>query len=133
MAANTSPLFALVPQMPAVTIVNTTSDKTGATTTYIKTLYTAATNGTKVTQIGFKCVGNSSAGLLLVWITDTAGANPFLFEEIPISAVTSSGTVATNKMVYTYSDLQLKAGQQIWVAATTVTTNIYAFAQIGDF
>ena len=133
MAANFNPIFALVPQVPAQTITATTTDKSGATNTNIKILYTAATNGTKITQIGFKCVGNSSAGLLLIWITDTSGANPILFDEIAISAVTSSTTVSTARLVNTYSDLQLKSGQQIWVGATVVTTNIYAFAQIGDF
>ena len=133
MPANTSPLFALVPQVPSVTISATTVDKSAATTTNIKTLYTAAANGTKITQIGYKCVGNSSVGLLLIWITDTSGLNPFLFDEIAIGAVSSSSTVATSKTVNIYSDLEIKAGQQIWVGATVVTTNIYAFAQIGDY
>ena len=133
MAANTSPLFALTPQIPAVTITGITTDKSGATTANVKTLYTAATNGTKISQIGYKCLGNSSAGLLLIWITDTSGLNPFLFEEIVIGAVTSSSTVAAAKVVNSYTDLELKSGQQIWVSATVVTTNIFAFAQIGDF
>ena len=133
MAANTNPIFALVPLVTSVTITATTTDKSGATNTNIKTLYTAATNGTKITQIGFKCVGNSSAGIFLIWITDTSGANPILFEEILIAAVTSSNTVATYKAVNNYSDLELKSGQQIWVGATVVTTSIYGFAQIGDY
>lgn len=133
MAANTSPVFALTPQMPGVTISATTTDKSAATTTNIKTLYTAQTNGTKISQIGYKCVGNSSAGIFLIWLTDTSGANPFLFDEILIGAVTSSSTVATAKVVNSYTDLELKSGQQIWVAATVVTTSIFGFAQIGDF
>lgn len=133
MAANTNPLFALVPQVPIQTITATTTDKSGATNTNIKTLYTAATNGTKITQIGFKCLGNSTAGIFLIWITDTSGLNPILFDEILVAAVTSSTTVATYKAVNTYPDLELKSGQQIWVGATVVPTNIYAFAQIGDY
>ena len=133
MAANTQPLFALTPQIPTVTITGTTTDKSGATTANIKTLYTAATNGTKVSQIGYKCLGNSTAGILLIWITDTSGLNPILFDEILIGSVTSSTTVATARIVNSYSDLELKAGQQVWVGATVVTTSIYGFAQIGDF
>ena len=133
MAANINPIFALVPQVPSQTITATTTDKSGATTTNIKTLYTAASNGTKVTQIGFKCVGNSSAGTFLIWLTDTSGANTFLFDEILIAAVTSSTTVATYRAVNIYSDLELKAGQQILIGATVVTTSIFGFAQIGDY
>lgn len=133
MPANTSPIFALTPQLVTTVITGTTTDKSGATVANMKQLYTGATNGTKITQIGYKCVGNSSAGLLLIWITDTNGANIALYDEIAIAAVTSSTTVATNRGVNFYTDLQLKSGQILWVGATVVTTNIYAFAQIGDF
>ena len=133
MAANTAPLFALTPQVPAVTITGTTTDKSGATTANIKILYTAATNGTKVSQIGYKFLGTSTAGILLIWITDTSGLNPILFDEILYGAVTSSNTVATARIVNSYTDLELKSGQQIWVGCTTVNTNVYVFAQIGDF
>ena len=133
MPANTSPLFALVPQVPTVTITGTTTDKSMATLTNVKLLYTAGSNGTKITQIGFKPVGNSTAGLLLIWITDISGNNPILYDEIAIPAITSSTTVATARSVNTYSDLQLQSGQKLYVAATVVNTNIYAFAQVGDF
>ena len=131
--ANTQPIFAITPQIPTVTITGTTTAKDMSVTTNVKLLYTAASNGTKVSQIGYKFVGTSTAGILLIWITDTAGLNPILYDEILYGAVTSSSTVATARIVNSYSDLELKAGQQIWVGATTVNTNIYVFSQIGDF
>jgi hypothetical protein len=133
MAANFKPVFALTPETRLATITATTTDKSGATTTNIVDLVTASTDGTKVTQIKYKHVGNSSAGILLVWVTDTSGANPRLLAESTYSAITSSTTVATAEGTLTFNDLQLKSGQKIQVGATVTTTNIHVTAQIGNF
>jgi hypothetical protein len=133
MAANTKPVFALSPETRLATITATTTDKSGATTANIVDLVTASTDGTKVTQIVYKHVGNSSAGILLVWVTDTSGANPRLLAESTYSAITSSTTVATAGGTLTFNDLQLKSGQKIQVGATVTTTNIHVTAQIGNF
>ncbi len=117
MSANTSPVFSLTPLCFYAELTATTTDKTGGTTTNMKTLVTALStgNGTKVTQIGCKVEGNSAAGLLLIFITDTSGNNPKLFDEILISSVTSNTTTSTFRAFNSYSDLQLKAGQLIQV------------------
>jgi hypothetical protein len=133
MPANTTPIFALTPQLDWARITATTTDKTGATPANLQTLVIAATNGTKVTQIGFKFVGTSTAGTLLIFISDTDGTTLRLFDEILITAVTSSTTALSARQVNFYSDLQLKSGQRILVGATTVNSNIDVFAQIGDF
>jgi hypothetical protein len=133
MAANTTPIFALTPQLDLARITTATTDKTGATTTNLQTLVIAATDGTKVTQIGFKFVGTSTAGTFLIFISDTDGTTLRLFDEILITAVTSSNTALSARQVNFYSDLQLKSGQKILVGATTVNTPIDVFAQIGDF
>ena len=133
MPANTTPIFALTPQLDLARITTATTDKTGATTTNLQTLVIAATDGTKVTQIGFKFVGTSTAGTFLIFISDTDGTTLRLFDEILFSAVTSSNTALSARQVNFYSDLQLKSGQRILVGATTVNTNIDVFAQIGDF
>lgn len=130
---NTSPIFAITPNLAYQTISGTTTDKTGGTTTNLKTLVTAGANGTKVTQIGFKVEGTSTAGLLLIFVTDTSGSNPKLFDEISIAAVTSNTTTATNRVFTAYNDLQLASGQRILVGATTLSANVIAFAQVGDF
>ena len=133
MAANTTPIFALTPKMAVERITVATTDKTGATTANLKTLVTAAADGTKVTQIGFNFVGTSTAGTFLIFISDTDGTTLRLFDEILITAVTSSTTALTARQVNFYSDLQLRSGQKILVGATTANTNIDVFAQIGDF
>jgi len=133
MSANTKPVFALTPEQVRTVITATTTDKSGATATNIVDLLTASGDGTKVTQIKYKHVGNSSAGIFLVWITDTAGANPRLYAESTFTAITSSTTVATAEGTLIFNDLQLKAGQKIQVGATVVTSNIHVTASIGNF
>jgi hypothetical protein len=133
MPANTSPIFALTPKLALGRITTAQTDKSGATTANLITLYTATTNGTKVTQIGFKFVGTSTAGTFLIFITDTDGTTLRLFDELLMSAVASSTTAITHRQIISYSDLQLASGQKIIVGATTANTNIDVFAQIGDF
>lgn len=133
MAQNTNPVFALKPETRLAKITGTTTDKSGATTTNLVDLVTGAADGTKVTQIKFKHEGNSSAGVALVFVTDTAGANPKLLAEGSYTAVTSSTTVTTAEVIIVLTDLQLKSGQKIQVGATVVTSNIHVTASIGDF
>jgi hypothetical protein len=136
MALVFTPPFPQTMQLAQVLITAATTDKTGSVTTNIKTLYTATTDGTKVTQIGFKWLGNSAAGLFLIWITETDGTTYHLFDEMVTTLTSSSTTVATNRLVNTYSDLQLKSGQKIQVAFTVdagTPSDCEAFAQIANF
>jgi hypothetical protein len=122
--ANTSPIFALTPEASLVTVTAATTDRTGATTTNLVNLLTASTSGTKITQIGAKVAGNNVATLVLIFITDTSGLNPKLFDEIPLPAVTASNTATSQRQVNVYSDLQLKAGQIVKVGATVISVVI---------
>ena len=135
MALTFTPPFPQTMQLAQVVITAVTTDKTGATTANIKTLFTATTDGTKVTQIGYKFQGTSVAGLFFIWITETDGTTIHLFDEITIAAATSSTTVATSRVANSYSDLQLKSGQVIKVGFTTISgaINCDAFAQVANF
>jgi hypothetical protein len=132
--ANTSPIFALVPETKIVTVTAATTDRTGATTTNLVELLTAGTDGTKITQIGAKVAGTNTACLVLIFITDTAGANPKLFDEIGLLAVTASVGVTSQRAVTAYSDLQLKSGQKVIVGITTAqAAGVNIFAIKGDY
>lgn len=134
MAANTQPIFALVPETKIVTVTAATTDRTGATTTNLVELLTAGTDGTKITQIGAKVAGTNAATLVLIFITDTAGANPKLFDEIALASVTASTTVTSQRQVTAYSDLQLKSGQKVLVGITVaVTDGVNVFTIKGDY
>ena len=133
MAANVQPVFALKPETKTAIITGTTTDKSGATTANMVDLVTGATDGTKVTWIKFKHIGNSVAGLYLIFITDPSGANPRLYAEMSIAAVSSSNSSSTDENTLFVNDLQLKSGQKIIVGATTVASNIHITASTGDF
>lgn len=134
MAANTQPIFALVPETKIVTVTSATTDRTGATLTNLVELLTATNDGTKITQIGAKVAGNNSATIVLVFITNTSGTSPKLFDEIALPAVTASTTVTSQRQVTAYSDFQLKSGQKILVGITVaVSDGVNCFAIKGDY
>jgi hypothetical protein len=132
--ANTSPIFALVPETKIVTVTDATTDRTGATTTNLVELLTAATDGTKITQIGAKVAGDNTACLVLIFITDTAGANPKLYDELALDPITSTTLVTSERKVSAYSDLQLKSGQKVLVGTTVAQADgVNIFAIKGDY
>ena len=132
--ANTSPIFALVPETKIVTVTAATTDRTGATTTNLAELLTAATDGTKITQIGAKIAGTNNTTSVLIFITDTGGSNPKLFDEIKLEGITASTTQPSFRNVTAYSDLQLKSGQKVLVGITVaVTDGVNIFAIKGDY
>jgi hypothetical protein len=134
MPANTSPIFALSPELSFATVTGATTDRTGATMTNTVTLLTAATNGTKITQIGAKVAGDNSATSVLIFISDSSGANFKLFDEIALTPVTASTTTTSQRAVTAYSDLQLKAGQVVKVGITVaVSDGVNCFAVKGDY
>ena len=134
MPANTSPIFALSPELAFATVTDATTDRTGATMTNTVTLLTAATNGTKITQIGAKVAGTNAATAVLIFVSDSSGANFKLFDEIALPAVTASTTATSQRQVTAYSDLQLKAGQVVKVGITVaVTDGVNCFAVKGDY
>jgi hypothetical protein len=134
MPANTSPIFALSPELAFATVTGATTDRTGATMTNTVTLLTAATNGTKITQIGAKVAGDNAATLVLIFISDSSGANFKLFDEVGLAAITATTAVTSQRAVNVYSDLQLKAGQVVKVGTTVaITAGVNVFAVKGDY
>ena len=134
MPANFQPIFALTPETAFATVTGATTDRTGATMGDTITLLTAAINGTKITQIGAKVAGTNAAVLVLIFISDTAGANFKLFDEIALAAITPSTTTTSQRAVTAYSDLQLKAGQVVKVGITVATAaGVNVFAIKGDY
>ena len=128
-----TPQFAFTPETAIAQCSGAYTDRTGVATSNRVELLAAAPSGTKVTQIGVKSVGQSGAGSLLVFITDTAGANPRLYDEISYSAATPSNTLQSARNVAIYDDLQLKSGQKILVGCTVATSALNVFASKGDF
>lgn len=139
MAANTTPIFALTPEVVTceITAANTARDGSGA----LVTLVTAGTDGTRVERIKFSSAQASAAANSLmvcrVFVTDTSGANPRLIEEVALPAVTASNTVAGSSATITFvAGLILKAGQLIRVAQSVyagVQDKVQVMAQVGHY
>lgn len=133
MAANQEPVFALKPEAVRAVITLATGDRSGATPANLVELFTATTDGTKCTKIRFKHTGASTAGFYLIFTTDTAGANLRLYAEVQILAANPSSTIACHEGNYIDKDFQLKAGQKVFVGATSATSTIHVTGSIGHF
>jgi hypothetical protein len=131
--ANIDALFPYTPFVAQGRITGTTTDRSGATTANIITLYTAEAFGDKCSLIKFKHVGASTTGVFLIWITDTAGANPRLYAGQAFIGATVSVGVDTVEHIFYFDDLELNQGQAIWVACTTAGSDIDVNAQIGKY
>ena len=91
MVANFQPIFGLTPVVGQVSIAtaNANRDGTGA----LGTLKTGTANGTRVDFVVVKSTVTTTTGVVRVYIDDGAG-NIYLWDEILITAITPSATVA---------------------------------------
>jgi len=134
MPQNTSPIFAQTPVFAQAYLSGSYTDRTGATAG-LTTLVTAGASGSKITQIGVKFTGNTVTGSLMVFVTNTAGANPRLFDEVPVPLFTVSTTSGSYRGVNTYSDFQINSGSRVQVGITALSSSVSCsvFAMQGDF
>jgi hypothetical protein len=101
-------------------------------------LVTGGTNGSRVDEITFTSIVQSTANVGRIFIYD--GARFFLYKEIAIPAVTPSVSIPTASVTTTFSNLILpSATYKIYVSVATVgnattTDNGYAVMAFGgDF
>lgn len=127
MAANTSPIFVLTPNIghASVAEANTASDGSGSLTT----LFTAGAEGSRVEYIRYinaqQSAAASSAMVIRVFVTDAAGNNPRLLTEVALGAATrSTSAIGANGTISFANGLHLKSGQII-----KVCQSIYAGVQ----
>jgi hypothetical protein len=131
MTANTSPIFTLTPNaLPAqISTANTNRDGTGT----LVDIVTAGANGTRVESLKAVATGTTTAGVIRYYITDAAGANPKLFEERLVIAITPSTTVRVFEDLWVLEKpIILASGQKIKASTHNAETfNIHPIA--GDF
>lgn len=86
---NTNPVFTDTPNLgvAAISTANTNRDGTGT----VGTIFTADVKGSRVHRIRIKAVGTTTAGMIRIFIHN--GSAFFLYLEVPVSAITPSGTV----------------------------------------
>ena len=133
MAAGTSPIF---PNVPIIGIANVSGQSAVTTrtpitgTTGLVQLTATSTNGTRVDAITVKATGNSTAGLLDVWIYN--GTTSFLYDEIAYATVTANTTTSSNVATATYTTLTLPPTYQLYVSQQVVS-NCAVFAFGGQY
>lgn len=127
MAANTTPIFVLTPNVgfARVTAANTASDGSGSPTT----VFTAGSNGSRLDRITVRnsqaTAAASSAMVCRVFVTDTAGANPRLHSENALAAATRSPSAVGATTTFNFiGGLLLESGQLVQVCQS-----VYAGAQ----
>ncbi len=87
----TTPNYASAPRtaVAQISTANTARDGTG---TLVDVIAGAAT-GTRVDDITIIATGNTTAGMVRLFLTTDAGTTNRLIREIPVTAATPSGTV----------------------------------------
>ena len=145
MAANTSPIYTLVPKnsFAAVTGVDGSMDGTDAD---VKLVYTAnATDGGYITKLIFQPISTSgstttsaAAGRIYMNNGSTVGtaANNSLFKEITLAAITVNVAGTTGVLGYEVPlNFQMQAGYRIYVGVTAMaaSTQWNVMAVAGDY
>lgn len=93
-------------------------------------LFTAGTNGGGYDTIEYQfCISSGTptqaATKILIWETDTSGANARVVRQIAVAAGSAMGTtVAGQNGIITFNRADLKSGQKVFATVTVVTTNV---------
>lgn len=135
-AANTSPVFALAPNIgfATITAANTATDGTGT----VATIFTAGANGSLVERV--KCVpmGTNTASKAYIFINNggatTTAANNALWLDLVLAAATASNTALIGAPVEVVMALPLKASYLLTATlATAVAAGVKITAIGADF
>lgn len=137
MAANTSPIFPLTPNIAwgVIDTANTAKDGTGT----VVTIYTAGANGGRVDRLRYKAKGTNVATVLRVFInngsTNATAANNTMYHEETIAATTLSEVAAlVNGEISIPDGLVLPAGYKINLTiGTTIAAGLHVSAHGGDY
>jgi hypothetical protein len=142
MSANTAPIFTLTPHIEwaqgiGTGTANTATDGSGTLNTNIWSIFTATTNGSKVSHIRVKQLGTNVASLIRVFInngsTNATPANSTLVAEIATPAITISQSANNLDQVYEL-DEDLPNGYRLLVTvATQVSGGFDVTALGGDY
>lgn len=129
-----SPAFAATVNNGAAKLDTGETDLTGATTTNIKTIFTAGASGSKIDEIVVQADGNPADSIIAFFLHDGSVNNPYEMWDIGDPAA-SSTTVGGYHESRQYENLVLKNGWSlralISVTPTSGKVAVHAFG--GDF
>lgn len=130
----TAPAFAATPHNAAVKVTTGETDFTGATTTNIKTVFTAGASGSKIEEISVQSDGDLADSVIEFFLYDGSVYYPFDAWDVGNPAAFST-TVAGYHESRTYENLLLQSGWSLRALITVTPTAgsliVHAFG--GDF
>lgn len=132
MAANTLPVFVLTPNALPALISAANTERIYSSGTLV-TVVTAGANGTRIEALKAIAEGTTTAGVIRYWITDAAGANPKLFEERLVAAITPSTTVKVFEDFWALDRPIVLASGQLLRASTHNAESFTIHAVAGDY
>lgn len=103
-----------------ISTANTNRDGTG--TGPATPIFTGGASGSKVEEIKVKARSTTTAGMVRIYEWDGSGTDGHLIEEIPVIALTPSGTAGTFEATRTYKNLALKSGWSITASTHNAET-----------
>jgi hypothetical protein len=135
MSANTTPIFTATPHCSSVLSTGAQTGLTGLTpsSTNMMLVFTAGANGSTIENIHVKAVGTTAAGMIRIFLYD--GTNLFLIHEIPVTAITQSGTQAAFEADWTPPNTlwTIPSGYKIYMTTQNADAG-YDFTVVGgDF
>lgn len=124
----TTPNFASTVRASGVVI--STADTSRTAPTNVGTVFTAGSSGSRVDEVNISATGTTTVGVVRLFIYD--GTTYYLLQEILVSAITPSTTLAVFSYNVTFNNLMLPSGFSL----RATTNNAESFSVIafgGDF
>ncbi len=131
----TSAQYASIPKVGSALL--TTADTSLTAPTTVGTVFTAGSSGSRIDYIDIQGVATTVAGLINLFIYD--GTTYFLWQQIPVQAVTSSTTAPAFTAVLSSNSnanvmpLSIPTGYSLRATTTTAQTGVRVIAYGGDF
>lgn len=134
MAANTAPIFPLIPNIgfsPNITAANTAKDGTGT----VNLVFTAdAVDGSRLEKLRVRPRGTNVASVLRVFLNNggdpTTASNNMLYDELSLPATTNT-EVASIAGLEVPMNMSLPPGWRVYVTLGTAVAGGYAVTAVG--
>lgn len=124
----TTPNFASTVKSWAASISSADTSRTAPTN--VGTLVTAGSSGSRIDELTVTAAGTSTANIVRVFLYN--GSTYYLYQEILISAITPSASVAAFTTTLTFNSFVIPSGWSVRVTTNNAETyHVSAFG--GDF
>ena len=125
----TTPQFASTVRCAQGTLATAETARSG-TPTNVVTIFTAGSSGSRIDEVDIVATGTTTAGVVRLWIYN--GTTYYLFQEILVTPITPSTTIAVFSSISTYNNFMLPSGYSLR-ATTNNTEGFTVTAFGGDF